>query len=306
MTTTNMTTESDSFFRGFRSLPGELKLLILRYTVHTPTAVTACAWLDKCDLHYLCYPQDCFDRNLFQYRTLETRRLLKKTVMPLLSVPEIKPLVLEVFYGVNRTVLLSNNTPSSNRNICYCPPPVVKPFVRRLEINLDYNKPHHLRLLRDISDGSTFPNLHYLTVNLDPESLFFDDPEADDEPRSYFEAYFQRLGPIHFPTRHLTIISVTFGSSDVDIEAMESLYCEQLDLKANGTREERWQRFCIFDDKDIDERSQYVIERSKFVTGVAYAGVYQYQHRVTIKTVSTRPKDSPYGHHMWADYPVRT
>ena len=299
-----MTTGYDSFLRGFRSLPGELKLLILRYAVHTPTAVTSCTWLDECNLHFLCYPQDCFEINLFQYGTLETRRFLKETVMPLLSVPEIKHLVLEAFYGVNQTVMLSNDTPSSNRNICYCPPPVVRPLVRRLEINLDYNRPHHLKLLRVISDGSTFPNLHYLTVNLDPECLFFDTQE-NYEPRSYFEAYFQRLGPIHFPTLHLTIISVTFGSSDVDIEAVESLYCEQLDLKANGNREERWQRFCIFDDKDIDERSQYITERSKFVTGIAHVGVYQYQYRVTIKTVSTRPKDSPYGHHMWADYPVR-
>jgi len=299
-----MTTESDSFLRGFRSLPGELKLLILRYTVHTPTAVTACAWLDNCDLHYLCYPQDYFERDVFRYGTHETRRLLKKTVIPLLSVPEIKHLVLEAFYGVNRTVMLSNTTPSSNMDICYCPPPVVRPLVRRLEINLNYNKPHHIKLLREISDGSTFPNLHYLTVNLDPESLFLDNQE-DNRPRSYFGAYFQRPGPIHFPTRHLTIISIIPGEGDVDIDAVESLYCEQLDLKSNGIREERWQRFYIFDDKDIEERTEYVTERSKFVAGIAHEYNYQYQHRVTIKTVSTRPKDSPYGHHRWADYPVR-
>jgi len=149
-----------------------------------------------------------------------------------------------------------------------------------------------------------------LTVNLDPECLFYNNQE-DDGPRSYFEAYSQRLGPIHFPTRHLTIISiipvipVILGGSDVDIDAVESLYCEQIDLKANGTREERWQRFYTFDDKDIEERTEYVTERSKLVTGIAHAGIYQDQHRVTIKTVSARPKDSPYGHHRWADHPVR-
>ena len=225
-------------------------------------------------------------------------------MIPLLSIPENSKLVLEVSYKFNRMVILSDRGYSSEGRLLHYPPPAIRSLVRCLEINLDLDTPFYLNFLRIVADAQMRFSLHYLTVNINPESLYYD-AEDSRESGSSVEAYLQNLGRIGFPTRHLTIVSIICGDGDNEFDPVESCWCERFGLEANGARGERWQRFNIVDGEDVEERSEYVTERSEFVTGIFQAVNDEIQHRVTIKTVSTRPKDSPYGHHRWADRPVR-
>jgi len=96
-----------TIFEGWRSLPDELKLHVLHYTV---------------------YQYGFFSGWHFKNQLVDPPRLqnhLGRTVYPLMSVPELKPLVVEAFYASN--TMLVHFSPVAN-----IPPRALRPYVRQL------------------------------------------------------------------------------------------------------------------------------------------------------------------------------
>ena len=130
------------FRDGWRSIPDELRVEILRYALpsNENLCVTEFNCLLRCPRAKLpSAPNSCFDTH----------------VVPLLAVPEIAGIVQEIFYAQNTMWLNTSPTESYPRHLPYA----MGNFVRqmKLEFALSVAK---LRLVRSaMADGVAFPNL---------------------------------------------------------------------------------------------------------------------------------------------------
>jgi hypothetical protein len=222
------------FLRGFRSLPDELKLMVLKHAVRTDIAIVSYLFLD-----------DDFLLDVPEWR--DVKDLLRNTVFPLLSIPKLKGFVKEVFYGENLMLIArqGNRPRVEEKGVIRYPPPSVAPLVRHIrwltvnskDISLNLQK---LVLVSRLADGTLgFKDLKSVSIN---------NNKIPDGDRDAFRKQLQALGKIKFPTRLLRIESVIYLDDDATVDDLELPLLETIDLQGDGPREECWQRLAVSND----------------------------------------------------------
>lgn len=204
-----MSADSSSFLLGWRKIPNELRLEILGYMLTR-------------DLTYKA--MDLSDRKYYEYpRTSYVAEYYRKTVLRLLSIPEISPLLAKIFYGTNAIVIehLDDDfltlfdksyvtqrfekakwllPPPHKRGTLY-PPPSAQAHVQRVEVKIkiiDFDSIEFVKSLATVS--RIFNNIQSFTLELD----FSNNKWTTDSIKSY-QKIASRLSNFAFPTRVLQI-----------------------------------------------------------------------------------------------------
>jgi len=166
---------STTFFNGWRSLPDELKLQILEHAL--PAKYT------YCEYHFRRWDHSGF------YEDANFNRLYL-----LLSIPELKEMVLEAFYSQNTILIEQGNIYGPTT----WPPNEVRSHVRRLRIDIRTSKLPMLDLLNKIANGlGGFGNLHHLKLRLNGGMVEYQHGAIIDA--------IENMDPITFPARVLEV-----------------------------------------------------------------------------------------------------
>ena len=198
-----MSTALPPLLNLWRTLPEELKLEVVRYIVPSENIIT------EDGLDWMCSKKGQYNHvDLYTY----------------LSIPEIKPLVLEALYKQNIVRIecpqfspLGLYSPSSPRpddrtrgllsprygqvdirSPILFPPRSARTHIRRISIDIPRLDTYVLRVLADLANGSSgFSNFHLVCLHIGA----VDDQARFDDLKSYVS----RMEQLAFPTRRLEI-----------------------------------------------------------------------------------------------------
>jgi hypothetical protein len=272
-----------SFLHGFHSLPDELKLTVLQHAVHTDMPI----------ISYLFLTDD-YMPNVPQW--VEVNKLLRETVFPLFSIPELRGIAMEAFYGRNLMLIArSENHPQvEDKNIIRYPPPSVAPLVRHIRwvtaTSFNNSNPPKLSFMTRIADGTLgFENLKSVSININTSKIAQGDRDA-------FKQQLQAVSKIELPTRLLRIESVIPVEDDATVDELELPLLENIGIQGRSRREECWQRFHWFNRGET---------RSENVAAFLPRSPPEMRARVTIKSMSLRSNSTWHGEHRWKDLEIQ-
>lgn len=178
-----MSASIEPFLRGWRSLPVELQLYIL-------TLVVTLQPQDQGALSYYYLDEVRYWRSHFDFQ---------RWVLPLLSCPEIKELVVEAFYTQNRFMLEYGASRAVHLHI-HLPPESAQKFIRKLRISLGAMTSHELELLAEAARSTKkLENLTFLDIAFtSPTSYSID---IDQTSVFQFESKCLRITSQDYPSR---------------------------------------------------------------------------------------------------------
>ncbi|KAF9690898.1 hypothetical protein EKO04_011067 [Ascochyta lentis] len=221
--------ENPSFLDNWRTLPEELKLLILEYTVTLSPPYQA---------RLISY----YHINDHRYWNFTAFRERVVPLLSLLSVPEIKPLVQEAFYTQHSFRLDYNRKWNTNSqpltSFVHLSPHSVRRYVRRLHILASGIEKRMFELLEKVpSSLCGLPNLEFLEISF--RRLW----SSDDVSRGYLDS----MEPLGFAVKCLRIAFQHYPmSSSGSADVFETAMLENFTLGA-GMRDvdARWTRFVV-------------------------------------------------------------
>ena len=205
-----MTAATSRFLAGWNSLPDELKLHILKYTVPSGNYYQA-----------------------LDFNNIEPR--LRRIVYPLMSCPEIKGLVMEAFYGQN--TLTIKHTPyvfiDPQDDVIHYPPPAVSGHVRHLHLHLYQPGIRTFIIFFKIADGTLgFPHLHSIHIDIEGGPPRYHQVKDWIASQVAFRNYLGAVGKVEFSARTLMVKYNHDGSGLVD--DMDLPVLEKFNLRAEG------------------------------------------------------------------------
>jgi hypothetical protein len=178
---------ANTFLENWNTLPNELKLHILCHAVYSKTYVRSYDFLPSNDI-----PHDHPNSRV---------KMIRETLYPLLSIPALKNMVMEAFYGNNVIYMIrSCEYPlREDIDVLRYPPTLVAPFVRQLRIfgcgTLSIRK---MNIWAKIADGTFgFKNLRTLHISTSGSN------HSDNE--SAFLNALRDFPRMAFPTRQLQV-----------------------------------------------------------------------------------------------------
>jgi len=204
-----MSTDASSFLFGWREIPNEIRLEILSYVLSSDQTYKS---TDLSDRKWYGYPAPSPEAEYY-----------RKTVLRLLSIPEISPLVAKIFYGNNAVVIehldddvltLSDESfvtqrfekakwllpPPHKRGTLY-PPSSAQTHVRRVEVRIKIVNLDSIEFVKTLTTIlRIFHNIQSFTLELD-----FSNTKCEEDSIKGYQKIVSRLSDFVFPTRVLQI-----------------------------------------------------------------------------------------------------
>ncbi|KAF1842993.1 uncharacterized protein K460DRAFT_367913 [Cucurbitaria berberidis CBS 394.84] len=228
------------FLTGWNRLPDELKLQILKETVPRDT-----------------YFASSFKKEIPHWRHRHVRGSWR-TMLPLLSIPQIKGLALEAFYSQNEMGIMNNELRSYNseeRSVIYYPPRNMRDYITKLYIR-SCPSVRTLELLINLGSGSTGMNhLRSVTVVING-SLHWGTRSPE---RAGFLQILATIDKIEFRARTLMLRYLHDSNilkkkmDDMVTDDLDMLILEKFSLQGRQDKvEEVWTRYKGHGSQEVD------------------------------------------------------